>query len=530
MQAYVSRKRDNMMEGLLDRLNAEFSEVTGHDFSQYQNDPTAFSEEILQEQLTDDIKRMMESVRDNPVTVCVTANAVGKTHGAARVALWWLLCFTDSQCYTAAAPPESNLRRLLWGEINGVIEKDTDLFGNLDKKSLHIAKSANSFLTGVTIPSSGTPAQREARFSGKHAPHLMFLLDEGDAIDDAVYSGIESCLSGGHGRLLVMFNPRAQAGAPYRMIRDGVANVVELSAFTHPNVVSGNNEIPGAVDRGTTLRRINQWTRPLQEGERQDNNCFELPKFLEGCIGHDQAGRPYPPLATGFYKIMVPAFSYMVLGKFPAQADNALISREWIDGARSRWDNYVCKHGEIPPAHVNCIAGLDVAEFGSDSNVLCCKYGNYVERLTSWQGMDIPSTVDRAAHELRDKQISRICCDTTGVGSGSAAGLTRLNLPGVSCKVASRPTTKTDLGEFGILRDELWWATREWLRTDHAMLPPDEQLIEELLIATYNISSGKIRVMRKDVMKELLRRSPDRADALHLTFYTSGLFASMDLS
>ena len=229
------------------------------------------------ETLTPDIKRMMESVRDFPVTVCVTANAVGKTHGAARVALWWLLCFMDSQCYTAAAPPEANLRRLLWGEISSVVETHEDLFKGCSIKSLHVEKSANSFLTGVTIPSSGTAATREAKFSGKHAPYLLFVLDEGDAIDDAVYSGIESCLSGGTGRLLVMFNPRSEQGAPYRMIRDKVANVVELSAFSHPNVMTGKNIIPGAVDRPTTIRRINQWTRPLGQREQPDNTCFKVP-------------------------------------------------------------------------------------------------------------------------------------------------------------------------------------------------------------------------------------------------------------
>jgi len=32
-------------------------------------------------------------------------------------------------------------------------------------------------------------------------------------------------------------------------------------------------------------------------------------------------------------------------------------------------------------------------------------------------------------------------------------------------------------------------------------------------------------MMRKEVMRELLKRSPDRADALCLTFYDAGYFA-----
>ena len=86
-------------------------------------------------------------------------------------------------------------------------------------------------------------------------------------------------------------------------------------------------------------------------------------------------------------------------------------------------------------------------------------------------------------------------------------------------KVASRPTFATELGEFGILRDQLWWAGREWLRSDPgAMLPPDRELLEELTTATYSTKGGVIKVMAKETMRELLRRSPDKADALLLTF------------
>ncbi len=36
-------------------------------------------------------------------------------------------------------------------------------------------------------------------------------------------------------------------------------------------------------------------------------------------------------------------------------------------------------------------------------------------------------------------------------------------------------------------------------------------------------------MMSKDTMRELLRRSPDRADALCLTFLAGGFFAECDL-
>ncbi|MCK5682502.1 hypothetical protein KAJ27_00210 [bacterium] len=471
----------------------------------------------------------MDSVRDNTITIAKSANATGKTHSAARIAVWFYKAFPDSQIYTGAAPPESNLKKLLWGEIGSIVEKNPDLFKNDKIKDLQISRTAQSFVAGVTIPSSGTSAQREAKFSGKHAPNLLFILDEADAIPDEVYRGIESCMSGGHTRLLLMFNPRSESGEAYRMERDGRANIVHLSAFNHPNVISGKDEIPGAVTRETTVRRINQWARPLSESENSGSECFKLPEFLEGVVGGDQTGRKYPALKPGYYKVLESAFSYMVLGQYPSQGSTQLISREWIDLARTRWDAHVSGHGERPPQGSKGIMGLDVGEFGSDANAACFRYGGYVERVITWGGVDTMATGYRATDEYQSRNMIKVYVDATGVGAGVAPHMQRLGCSAKGVKVASSPTETTELGEFFILRDQLWWAVREWLKNDKgSMLPPDNDLIEELLVANYEVMNGKIRIMKKVTMRELLKRSPDRADALCLTFgIDDGFFAGL---
>jgi hypothetical protein len=409
-------------------------------------------------------------------------------------------------------------------------EKHPDLFTGDQIKSLQISTGVRNFCCGVTIPLSGSDAQREAKFAGKHAPHLLFIVDEGDAVPDEVYRGIESCMSGGHARLLVMFNPRAEAGEVYRMARDGRAKLVSLSAFSHPNVVTGEEKIPGAVTRDTTVRRINEWCRPLAVGQLPDSECFELPCFLAGQIATSQSGHKYPPLKTGWYKIIEPAFSYMVLGKYPAQSSTQLISREWIARARTRWDSYVAQNGQVPPQGVSAVLGLDVGEFGTDANVICFRYGNYVDQPVAWGGVDTAATADRAVDEFNNNDVMLAQVDATGVGAGVAPMMMRKGCPATAVKVASSPTMKTEMGEFNILRDQLWWSVREWLRTDRAMLPPDELLLEELRIPTYEVKNGRIRVMDKATMRELLKRSPDRADALCLTFNESGFFAGCEFT
>lgn len=492
------------------------------EYSDYQDDPVGFTTTALGERLTPDLEAILESVRDNIITVAQSANAVGKTFVAARAAAWFYKVYPDAQVYTAAAPPEGNLKKLLWGEIGGLCDKNTGLFKGDRQSYLHIARSEQSFITGVSIPSSGTPHQREAKFSGKHAPHLFFILDEGDAIPDEVYTGIESCMSGGHARLLIMFNPRAERGHAYRLARDGRAKVIRLSAFDHPNVLTGRDEIPGAVTQDTTVRRINEWCRPLKDDEQPDSECFELPAFMGGVVGHDLQGRPYLPLDPGWYHVDDSAFWYMVLGLYPAQGSNQLNNREWINRARTRWDAYVAENGERPPVGVKPIMGQDVADFGSDSNVACFRYGGWVARMITWGGMDTQKTGRKAAGYYQDYEATTANVDATGVGAGVAPHMTELGCNAQRIMVASSPTWKTELGEFGILRDQIWWEVREWLRTDPgAMLPPDEHLVEELGIPTYEIKNGKIKIMSKDTMKEALKRSPDKADALTLTFAPS---------
>lgn len=489
----------------------------------YKLDPCGFIEKELGSQLTEEQRDVCNSVRDNTVTIVKSANSVGKTYDAARIAIWFYKNFEPAQVYTTAAPPEANLKRLLWGEIGTVVAENFKLFSDDQVNTLNIARSPQSFIAGVTIPASGTEQQREAKFSGKHSPNLLFIVDEGDAVPDEVYRGIEACMSGGNAKLLVMFNPRHESGPVYRKERDHQGNVISLSAFNHPNVTTGLDQIPGAVTRQKTVKRINEWSRPVGLGERTDSECFEVPEFLVGSVARSDNEHSYEPLPAGVRKITDPAFSYMVLGQYPSQSETQLISKSWIAAARSRWDLYVAKHGEVPPAGTRPIQGQDCAEFGVDHNVACFRYGGWVPRLITWNGVDPIETGDRAAKLYQDRKAIRVNVDATGVGAGVAPHMSRLGCNAVRVMVASSPTQRTEQGEFKILRDQLMWSVREWLRKDPgAMLPPDERLLEELATPTYEIIRGKIQVMAKDDMKALLKRSPDRYDALALTFDDRG--------
>jgi hypothetical protein len=519
----INQLRSQMKPGVLTSLKSKQS------YLQYADDPVGFCRNELGETLTDDVVSMLESVRDNIVTVAVSSNGTGKSHGAGRAAVWFYQCHTDCKVFTAAAPPYSNLKNILWGEIGSVVAKHPEMFAAHTVTSLDIRRGPEDFITGVSIPSSGTSKEREAKFSGKHQKHMLFVLDEGDAIPDDVYSGIESCMSGGHVRLLIMLNPRQAAGAVFRMQRDNTAKIVHLSALRHPNVVTGKDLIPGAVTRDTTVRRINEWTRPAHPDEKIENeSLFTVPDFLIGATAPRQSGGFYDPLTAGKRKIINPAFSYMVLGQYPAQGTNQLISSEWISRARTRYDMYVLNHGEVPPMGSAGIMGLDCAEMGDDLNVAVGRYGGYLTKFDSWGGVDMIETGSKAVdwYQTHDR-IELANVDATGVGSSVAPQMQLSGCVALGVKVAERPTLKTDMGDFKQKRDQLYWQVREWLRTDSSsMLPPDEELLEELAVPIYDTDTGKIHVMSKDDMKEVLKRSPNKLDALAMTFAGGGGFFS----
>lgn len=501
------------------------------DLARYRDDPVTFGEDIFGESYTDDVKKVMHSVLNFPITIAKSANAVGKSHGAARIALWFYLVFSDSQVYLTAAPPLENLKRILWGEVMTIVQRFPRLFEKDRILSQMVERSADSFITCVTIPTSGSSEERVAKFSGKHAPHILFIVDEGDAVPDEVYTGIEGCMSGGMARMLIMFNPKATFGPVYQKEYTKSANVVHLSAFAHPNVITGDNVIPGAVDRNITLRRINEWTRPLAPEEERKKlameESFDVPSFLVGEEGTSDSGAKYPPLPDGRRRIIEPSFSYMVLGEYPPQSEMQLISNAWIQAAVDRYKTYRALYGDIPPKGIKPLMGLDAADLGADPNVVCLRYGDYVAPFITWNGVDSDISAQRGLELHIEHGVDISYIDATGVGSHIAPRMSRdgrnYDVRAVAVKVGESPTvgSETEFGSFFSLRDELWWNVREWLRTSQtAMIPDDPLLIMDLSTPTYDNFSrkGKIKISDKKVIRDRLKRSSDRGDALCLTF------------
>ena len=63
----------------------------------------------------------------------------------------------------------------------------------------------------------------------------------------------------------------------------------------------------------------------------------------------------------------------------------------------------------------------------------------------------------------------------------------------------------------------MYFLLANWVKRG-GQLPNDQDLREELLAVEYTFTHDKLRVIEKDLIKDVIGRSPDKSDALALTF------------
>lgn len=203
-----------------------------------------------------------------------------------------------------------------------------------------------------------------------------------------------------------------------------------------------------------------------------------------------------------------------------------MIARDWVKAAQRRYKEWAKIHGEKPPANVRARIGVDIG-VDSDPTVVCKRYGDWVAPFAFWKTSNQDESGDKIKDVVGEEDYERLCVDAMGPGSGMSSQLRKKGMGKITAvKVGEKPTMKATLGkddiigEFTDIRDQLMWTVREWLRGNpNAMLPDDSLLEAELITPTYSPDGKKIKVMKKDAIRQRLGgRSTDRFDSLMLTF------------
>jgi hypothetical protein len=271
-------------------------------------------------------------------------------------------------------------------------------------------------------------------------------------------------------------------------------------------VAEGALSTPGSlvVMAGNPTRREGAFYRAFHE-DRAHWATFRFPSSGSPLVDPD-----YPTRMAARYGAQSDVYRVRVEGDFPKAEPDALIGLGPVEAAAQRF-----AEGEIPP-DAPLVFGVDVARFGDDDTVILRRRGPAVTELSVFNGLDTMQTAGRVARAAREERPALIFVDVVGIGAGVADRLREEGLPVYEVNVAERAR---DAERFDDLRSELWWRVREWLESGEARLPRDGELLAELATVRYELTSaGRVRVEAKRDRKRRGLSSPDRADALMMTF------------
>lgn len=195
-----------------------------------------------------------------------------------------------------------------------------------------------------------------------------------------------------------------------------------------------------------------------------------------------------------------------VRGQFPKTATRQLISTDSVE----KCEKHESEGYEMLPK----VMGVDIARFGENSSVICRRQGRKVEPLEVLPKQDLMMTAHHVAEAIKTYRPLQVFVDGSGIGAGVVDRLRQLNFPIVDVNGGNSSLNTRFLNK----RAEMWWEMKEAIE-GLIELPKDQRLKEELTCVEYDFTDkGRIRLDRKTDIQEQYGFSPDRADALALTY------------
>jgi len=195
-----------------------------------------------------------------------------------------------------------------------------------------------------------------------------------------------------------------------------------------------------------------------------------------------------------------------VRGLFPRTATRQLISTEAVEKAMG----YEAEGWEYLPK----VMGVDIARFGENSSTICIRQGRKVFDIEVLPKQDLMTTAHCVAESIKKHRPLQVFVDGSGIGAGVVDRLRQMNFSVVDVNGGNSSINPRFLNK----RAEMWWEGKEWIE-GVCELPKDSVLKDELTCISYDYTDkGRIRLDRKTDIMEQFGFSPDRADALMLTF------------
>lgn len=445
-------------------------------FYPFQADPIGFVETGLLGFLWSKQREICESVLKHRRTAVKSCHDVGKSAVAARLAAWWISVWPPGEAFVITlAPTAPQVKTILWREINRV-----HAAAGLPGRTNQIEWWIDPEIVGY----GRSPADTDpTAIQGIHARRVLVIFDEACGIAKALWDAADSLIANDDSRFLAIGNPDDPNSEFFNICKPGSGwNTIRISAFDSPNLT---DEI------------VPQWLRPLLVSETWINE--KRKSWGESS----------------------PLYASKVLGEFPEQAADGLLSLAWITAAVER---------ELPPGpQARNELGVDVARFGGDASVIYHMHGDRFHRLKRSTNRDLMWTCGLVVEAIRDTGAKRVKIDDIGMGGGVVDRLLEIQrdqptiVPAdvqiIGVNVASAPERETEELRFKNKRAELNWALRERFRAGLIDIDGGEdELLSQAAQIRYQINSTAHIVMesKEDMKKRTQGVSPDDWDALVL--------------
>lgn len=505
---------------------------TGSAYGLWVDDPIGFVEDVLGETTWSKQREVLEAIPHYKQVAVPSAFDTGKTHIAARAALWRALVYAPGTSLTVTTATRfRQVQRQLWPHIRAAVAK-ANLPLKADTTQL---KATNSDGVEIVVAYGFTaPPQDESAVQGIHSPVLFIVVDEAGGISRVIGSAMRGLMTGGDTRMLAIGNPPTDDEGSWfeKLCADDTVKTIPISAYD----------------------------APLQSGEKGARCRACPPEVPRHSLGVHLVDREWIDGTIRDYGADSPFVKAKVHAKFPRGGTSRAIPADWVDlcveSPEPMGEGYVrlCDLGlpDEDSEHVVKMGawirlGVDVAAEGGDEFVVSRCVGDLLTVEHTSAGAVNANAVDvagkvleqiRRAEQLRTRLGTtariRVKVDAIGVGWGVAStlkawGSEQIHDADIVSVVVSEDTHRDDEGSTlrpYRKRDEMWLSMRSLLqpRPDTGRgalrLRIGGRAVSQLSAPKYGTSTGGRTVIEsKKNMKARGLNSPDQAEALILSTY-----------
>ncbi|HGJ5456729.1 TPA: terminase [Pseudomonas aeruginosa] len=200
-------------------------------------------------------------------------------------------------------------------------------------------------------------------------------------------------------------------------------------------------------------------------------------------------------------------FKVRVRGLFPSSSDLQFIGTGLVDAAMARVVT------EAMVSHAPVVIGVDPSWSGDDEFAIYMRQGLHSKLIATYQKSDDDVLMAQRIAQLEDQYKADAVFVDFGYGTGIVSAARAMGRNWTLVQFGGASSDPAMLNK----RGEIWNAMKEWLKAGGEL--NDQQTADEISAPEYRVKlDGKIVLEDKAELKKRAGISPNRADALALTF------------